>query len=131
MKSTGLKRMRKIREGLGFAALVTVLWLTAQVPLHAAELGSYEWDDKLTRGALNVVSSPVEVARTIHVDSQVNGYGHGWTVGLVKGLGRTVVRLGAGVVDLVTFPFDFPDESKAPLIEPEYAWQEWGSEKVL
>ncbi len=131
MKTTALKVVKKIRNGLGFAALVAGLWITAQMPLHAAELGGYEWDDKLGRGVLNVVSSPVEVARTIHVDSEVHGKGYGWTAGLVKGLGRTFVRLGAGVVDLVTFPFDFPDDNKAPLIEPEYAWQNWSSDTVL
>ena len=35
-------------------------------------------------------------------------------------------RLGAGVIDLFTFPFDFPDENKAPLLEPEYVWQKPG-----
>lgn len=131
MKTAALKVLKKIRDGLGFAALVAGLWVTAQVPLHAAELGSYEWDDKLGRGVLNIVSSPVEVARTIHVESEVQGKGYGWTAGLVKGLGRTFVRLGAGVVDLVTFPFDFPDENKAPLIKPEYAWQNWSGDTVL
>lgn len=131
MKNTTMEVIKKIRSGFGFAALVAGLWMTAQLPLHAAEFGDYEWDDKLGRGVLNIVSSPVEVARTIHVESEVRGNGYGWTAGLVKGLGRTIVRLGAGVVDLVTFPFDFPDENKAPLIEPEYAWQKWAGDTVL
>ena len=81
--------------------------------------------DKLGRGALNVISSPIEVARTIDIQSKVKGPAYGWTAGLVEGLGRMVVRLGTGLIEVVTFPFDFPDENKAPLLEPEYPWQKW------
>ena len=106
---------------------VFILFLFIGMPLSHAEdgLGKYTWADKLGRGAVNVVSSPVEIARTIVVTSDVKGAGYGWTVGLVHGIGRTIVRLGVGIVDIVTSPFDFPKENKAPLIEPEYVWQKW------
>ncbi len=86
----------------------------------------YTWGDKLKRGALNIVTSPVEIARQISVTSKEQSLLTGWTLGLVGGLGQGILRFGAGVIDLVTFPFDFPDSKKAPLINPEYVWEKPG-----
>ncbi len=123
--------MKKRNGKFWQAGILTLsVLLLAGAPSAKAELGEYEWNDKLSRGALNIVASPVEIARTINVSSNDKGYGYGWTVGLVKGVGKTFVRLGAGVIDLVTFPFDFPDENKAPLVKPEYPWQNWGGDLV-
>ncbi|OGW83855.1 MAG: hypothetical protein A2Z83_07700 [Omnitrophica bacterium GWA2_52_8] len=91
-----------------------------------AQAPEYTWTSKLKRGALNVISSPVEIARSIQITSNEQTLLHGWTVGLVKGLGSAVVRLGAGVVDILTCPFDFPDENKGPLVKPEYVWEKEG-----
>ncbi len=85
----------------------------------------YTWGDKFGRGVVNFFTSPVEIARAIDRKSNVSGPAQGWTVGLVEGLGRMVYRAGAGLLETVTFPFGFPDEEKAPLLHPEYAWQEW------
>ncbi len=107
------------------------LSLAGASPLKAEPVlkaGGYDWTDKLGRGVLNMVSSPVEVARTISIQSRVKGGGYGWTVGLVEGLGRGFVRLGAGAIDTLTFPFDFPTEDKSPLLSPTYPWQKWDVE---
>lgn len=106
-----------------------VIFSAVSVPAAKAELlKDYNAGDKLGRGALNLVSSPIEVARTINVQSRVKGPAYGWTAGLVEGLGRFVVRLGTGAIDIVTFPFDFPTNDKSPMIQPEYPWQKWDVE---
>lgn len=92
----------------------------------SAYLGPYKWSDKLKRGAWNIVSSPVEIARSIYLGTREQNLAYGWTVGLIRGVGQGVVRFGAGVVDVVTFPFDFPVDGKAPLIQPEYVWEKPG-----
>jgi putative exosortase-associated protein (TIGR04073 family) len=92
----------------------------------AGSVENYRWPDKLKRGVLNIISSPVEIARDIHITTDEKNLLAGWTIGLIKGLGDFVVRLGAGAIDTVTFPFNFPDNHKAPLIEPEYVWQKPG-----
>ena len=92
---------------------------------HADELTGSTWSDKLGRGVLNMVGSPVELARTIHIQSNAKGPAYGWTMGIVEGLGRTLVRFGAGAIETVTFPFDFPKEDKSPLLPPDYPWQKW------
>ena len=84
--------------------------------------------EKLGRGAVNIITSPVELARTIDIQTRVKGAGYGWTMGLIEGVGRTFVRLGAGVVEVVTFPFEFPKEDRKALLSPDYAWQKWDVE---
>ena len=120
--------MKKLIPMTGFCLFV---FLVGTAPSWALETaGTYHWGDKLKRGALNMISSPVEIARDIHVTTDEKNLLAGWTVGLVKGAGDFIVRLGAGVIDVVTFPFNFPDEHKAPLIEPEYVWQKPGPKYV-
>lgn len=118
-------KMRQLLA-MGLIALVG----SGSVWAAASEVKTYTWQDKLKRGALNIVSSPVEIARDIHVTSEEKNLLVGWTVGLVKGLGEGFVRLGAGVIDLVTFPFNFPESHKAPLLDPEYVWEKPGPKYI-
>lgn len=85
----------------------------------------YTWGEKLGRGVVNFFTSPVEIPRTIDLVDGEAGAGQAWTVGLVRGIGRTFFRAGAGLLEVVTFPFNFPDEQKQPIIQPEFAWQSW------
>jgi len=72
-----------------------------------------------------MVGSPVELARTIHIQSNVKGPAYGWTMGIVDGIGRALVRFGAGAIDTLTCPFNFPNADKAPLLMPVYPWDKW------
>jgi len=109
-----------------FFFLVWAGWVPVYAQTAEAPAEDYTWPDKLKRGALNMVSSPVEIARQIQMTSEEDSLLEGWTLGLIKGLGIGALRFGAGLIDVVTFPFDFPDEDKAPLIQPEYVWEKPG-----
>jgi putative exosortase-associated protein (TIGR04073 family) len=109
---------------------ILLLLLTLTLPAYAEEIKEYHWDDKLVRGLLNIVSSPVEIARSIQITSEETSLLEGWTIGLGKGLGWGVLRLGAGVLDTLTCPFDFPDENKGPLVQPEFVWEKPGVKYV-
>jgi putative exosortase-associated protein (TIGR04073 family) len=87
---------------------------------------TYHWTDKLKRGVADILFFPVEIAREIQITSNEESMLVGWTAGLGRGIGLGILRLGAGVVELVTFPFNFPKRGKAPLVEPEYFWQKPG-----
>ena len=110
------------------ALFLILSFLAGGFPLmgNTAPAASYTWQDKLKRGAINIVTSPVEVARDIHNTTQEKNLLVGWTIGFVKGLGEGFLRFAAGVADLFTFPFDFPESGKGPLIDPEYVWQKPG-----
>ena len=111
--------------------LAVYLALSGLSPAWAASTTfTYTWLDKLKRGAINIVSFPVEVAREVSVTTNDKNLLVGWTVGLVHGLGEGVLRFGAGAIDLVTFPFNFPDSRKAPLVDPEYVWQKPGPKYI-
>ncbi len=109
--------------------LALLLLLTAQVPAHAQEMDSgYTWQNKFGRGIVNIFTCPLEIIRGIDLTSKSDGPQVGWTIGLLKGVAGTVLRVGTGVVDIFTCPFNFPNPKKAPLMEPEYIWQEWEGE---
>jgi len=117
----------KAKKNLWSLALIISFFAIA-VPRSFAEdaqTTEYQWHDKLGRGTVNAVTSPIEIIRGIDLTSKSDGPIKGWTVGLVKGLAGTVLRLGSGIVDFVTCPFNFPDKNKAPLIQPTYVWQDW------
>lgn len=90
------------------------------------DIKHYTWAQKLGRGVVNTITSPVEVARQIQITSNEQSLLAGWTLGLVGGLAQGLIRFGAGVIDVFTFPFNFPHPHKAPLIDPEYVWQKPG-----
>ena len=109
-----------------FFTFLILISLFAAAPAFAEETKTYYWDHKLIRGVLNIISSPVEIGRSIHLQTEESSLLEGWTVGLAKGFGNGLVRLGAGAVDVLTCPFNFPDENKGPLIQPEYVWEKPG-----
>ena len=83
---------------------------------------------KLGRGVANIITCPGEIVRTVDIVGHRDGFVAGSTVGLLQGAGRTILRAGAGVVEVLTFPIEKP-KGYRPLIEPEYifahgAWQE-------
>lgn len=107
-----------------FLAVIAVLGVVAFTTT------SYAYEEtnalgKLSRGITNIVTSPIEIFRNIYIRSQEENIAYGMTVGLGTGVVQTLVRCGAGIVETVTFPLNFPDEYKDPLVDPEYVWEEW------
>ena len=83
---------------------------------------AYAAGDKLVRGLANVCLGFLEIPRNIHNTTQEDSVLAGWTVGVGKGLGYTLLRMGVGVYEVVTFPFPAPKDFM-PVITPEYVWQ--------
>ena len=104
--------------------LAAVLWAGAPLA-HADEPAlpkTYSAGDKLGRGLANVFLGFIEVPRNIHNTTTEESLLVGWTVGLGKGVGYTVLRFLVGVYETVTFPFPLPDDF-VPVYQPEYVWQ--------
>jgi len=78
---------------------------------------------KLVRGVANVLTGWVELPKNIYDTSVEENIFSGLTIGLAKGLGMGIVRTGAGIYEVVTFPFPIP-EDYAPVLEPEYVFNE-------
>jgi len=76
---------------------------------------------KLGRGVANTLTGWVELPKNIYNTSVEDNAFTGMTLGLAKGAGMTLVRTGAGIYEIATFPFPLP-ENYRPILEPEYVF---------
>jgi putative exosortase-associated protein (TIGR04073 family) len=77
--------------------------------------------DKAGRGLAAMTTPFLEIPGNIIETTEREGALRGWTVGLAKGIGMSVVRPLVGVYELVTAPFPAPAEFE-PILQPEYPW---------
>ncbi len=91
----------------------------------AVATSSYAQDPakKLGRGLANILTGWIELPKNIYDVSVEDNPLAGLTIGLAKGIGMTIVRTGAGIYEVVTFPFPIP-EDYAPVLEPEFVFSE-------
>ncbi len=101
------------RKGL---LLVAVLMLTITTIAFAQDAFT-----KLGRGVANTLTGWVELPKNVYQTSVDENPFSGLTLGLAKGAGMTIVRTGAGIYEIATFPFPIPENYK-PVIEPEYVF---------
>src|SRR3989338_34566 len=76
---------------------------------------------KLGRGVANALTGWVELPKNIYKTSVEDNALAGVTLGLARGAGLTIVRTGAGIYEIATFPFPLPENYK-PILEPEYVF---------
>ena len=116
---------------MSLAVLLSLLlgFAGSQNPLRAEEAVSqtqqqrvYDAGEKWKRGATNIITFPADFFYEFHKAASKEDQSQR-LLGFVGAVFVPITRLGAGLVDLLTFPFNFPDPRKAPLIEPEYFWE--------
>ena len=83
--------------------------------------------EKLKRGAINVLSSPLEIIKqtkvTVDESERIPRRIARVVPGVFRGFGYTVVRFLSGAWDVVTFNNMFYEENE-PLLKPTYVWDE-------
>lgn len=94
-------------------------------PAQPAPPGGYSAGDKLVRGLANVFTGFLELPRNVYNTTREENMLTGWTVGLGKGFGYTLLRMGAGLYETVSFPFQAP-KGYRPIVLPEFVWQAEG-----
>ena len=107
-----------------FLMAVMVL-VTSAALAEDAYMTSYPMQ-KLKRGAINVVTAPLELPKEIRDHWNEGGtnpikktvYLFG---GFVKGVAYTFGRAGSGLWDIFTFNLDVPGNNE-PLMKPDYVW---------
>jgi putative exosortase-associated protein (TIGR04073 family) len=98
------------------AILIAVLFLTPATVCFAGDAFT-----KLGRGVANTLTGWIELPKTIYNTSKDENAFSGMTLGLAKGAGLSIVRTGAGIFEVATFPFPLPENYKA-ILEPEYVF---------
>lgn len=82
--------------------------------------------EKLSRGAANVLSGPVEIPLCMGEEWKAsNNAVIGITLGLFKGIFWGIARSASGLYDILTFPFPVPQNYES-LIKPDYVWRTEG-----
>ncbi len=103
---------------LMICVLIVAILLAMCVQAHAQDPAR-----KLGRGIANVLTGWVEIPKNIYETSIEENVIIGLTLGLAKGIGMCIVRTGAGVYEIMTFPFPIP-EDYMPVMEPEFVFSE-------
>ena len=106
-----------MKKGL-LIALVMVMVLAVASTSYAQDPAK-----KLGRGLANILTGWIELPKNIYDVSVEENPLAGLTIGLAKGIGMTIVRTGAGIYEVVTFPFPIP-EDYGPVLEPEFVFSE-------
>ncbi len=76
---------------------------------------------KLGRGVANALTGWVELPKNVYKTSVEENAFSGLSLGFARGAGMSLVRMGAGIYELATFPFPVPESFK-PVLEPEYVF---------
>ena len=83
---------------------------------------------KLSRGLANLTLGSTELFVTTDYKNQLHG-NSGMVYGIVSGLGRTLMRIGAGFYEVVTFPAPTFRQSYAPALPSTAPWVQGGYEE--
>ena len=78
---------------------------------------------KLGRGATNTLFGLLEVPIQMRKVGAEKGQLAGATWGLLVGAASALVRTGAGIFEVVTFPIPLKDVGWGPLVQPEFLLQ--------
>ena len=105
-----------------FALFLVVIWVFSGAYAEAAlvdKMNSTKALDKFGRGVTNIATGPGELLNQVPPAMEKSpDYLTGFIVGLGRGVGYTLLRVGAGLYDVATFPFPGKTDYK-PIMKPE------------
>lgn len=100
----------------------TVCATTAFADIQDPPMREYTATRKLGRAWANMIYSPAEIISTTQRTINLEGDSAGASLGIIKGTGRMLVRMGAGVYEFATFPFPLNRRSYRPILRPRVPW---------
>lgn len=83
---------------------------------------------KLSRGIANLALGSTDFLVTLDNKNQLHG-NSGMVYGVLSGVGRTLMRIGAGFYEVVTFPVPSHRQSYAPVLPSVVPWVQGGYEE--
>ena len=110
-------------------SLVALLSLSAFADLQSPPMIDQGPTRKLSRGFGNLVFGITEWPETIALINQREGNSAAASYGVIKGLGRTFARMGAGVYEMATFACPTYRGSYRPILPSNIPWIHSGYEE--
>jgi len=107
--------MTMARRIISIAIVLFLLVAVFTAPAYCQSPGR-----KLARGLCNTCLFPAEIYYQYVEVNDSDGLFAAVTWGALKGLGMSLVRLGAGVYETITFPFPIPEDYMPILTNPEF-----------
>jgi putative exosortase-associated protein (TIGR04073 family) len=117
--------MKKLLLTLSLAAFALPAFADIQDP----PMNDYGPTRKLGRGLSNILYGVTEFPTSIALINDREGNSAALSYGLVKGIGRTVFRIGSGVYELFTFPFPTYRSGFRPPYRANVPWIHGGYEE--
>jgi putative exosortase-associated protein (TIGR04073 family) len=108
--------MKKLALFLAVACVFLGAYAEAALP---EKMNSTKALEKLGRGVSNIATGPGELVMQVPPAMESSpDYVTGFVVALGRGIGYALLRVGAGIYDVATFPFPGKTDYK-PIMKPE------------
>jgi len=110
--------MKKLLCFLLFTCVTAVVYADIQDP-PANDQGPTR---KLGRGCANLIFGVTEIPVTLCTVNSTEGNSAASGYGVVKGISRSLARIGAGVYEVVTFPIPNPNGTYSSIMVSDIPW---------
>ena len=104
------------------AALLITFAALCRADIHDPPSNDYGPTRKLGRGVSNLLFGISELPTTIAKVNDVEGNAAAGGYGVVRGVGRSVMRMQAGIFEILTWPFPVVRGSYFPVLENDVHW---------
>lgn len=104
------------------AALLIAFAATCRADIHDPPSNDYGPTRKLGRGLSNLVFGITELPTTIAKVNQDEGNSAAAGYGVVRGVGRSAMRMQAGIFEILTWPFPVVRGTYFPVLESDVHW---------
>ncbi len=104
------------------AALLVVFAALCRADIHDPPSNDYGPTRKLGRGVSNLLFGISELPTTIAKVNDVEGNSAAGGYGVARGVGRSVMRMQAGIFEILTWPFPVVRGSYFPVLESDVHW---------
>jgi putative exosortase-associated protein (TIGR04073 family) len=103
-------------------ALLFALAAPARADIHDPPSNDYGPTRKLGRGVSNLLFGIAEFPVTIDKVNRDEGNSAGAGYGVIRGVGRSAMRIGAGLFEILTFPVPNVRGTYFPVLESDTHW---------
>ena len=112
----------KTMKALICSLLTLMLATVAFADIQAPPASDYGPTRKLARGLANIIFGSTEIPHQMQLNNGLEGNATGFSLGVVKGTGRMLARLGFGLYEVVLFPFPMNKGTYYPPYQSDIPW---------